>query len=157
MLSGRPPFGGRSNKEIIDSVLKGSYSFSNPVWNDISKEAKDLISKLLERQADMRLTSEEAYNHPWIQRQKNKEFGEIHVDKQVFSNMENYMNSVQLKRTTLSYMASRIPEDQIILLRQNFTKIDRNGDGQLTIEELVDGLKDCKEIKIDLSDLKLAM
>lgn len=157
MLSGRPPFGGRSNKEIIDSVLKGSYSFSNPVWNDISKEAKDLISKLLERQADMRLTSEEAYNHPWIQRQKNKEFGEIHVDKQVFSNMENYMNSVQLKRTALSYMASRIPEDQIILLRQNFTKIDKNGDGQLTIEELVDGLKDCKEIKIDLSDLKRAM
>jgi calcium-dependent protein kinase len=94
MLSGRPPFGGRSNKEIIDSVLKGSYSFSNPVWNDISKEAKDLISKLLERQADMRLTAEEAYNHPWIQRQKNKEFGEIHVDKQVFANMENYMNSV---------------------------------------------------------------
>lgn len=46
MLSGRPPFGGRSNKEIIDSVLKGSYSFSNPVWNDISKEAKDLISKV---------------------------------------------------------------------------------------------------------------
>ena len=157
MLSGRPPFGGRSNKEIIDSVLKGSYSFSNPVWNDISKEAKDLISKLLERQADMRLTSEEAYNHPWIQRQKNKEFGEIHVDKQVFSNMESYMNSVQLKRTTLSYMASRIPEDQIILLRQNFTKIDKNGDGQLTIEELVDGLRDCKEIKIDLSDLKRAM
>lgn len=105
----------------------------------------------------MRLTSEEAYNHPWIQRQKNKEFGEIRVDKQVFSNMENYMNSVQLKRTTLSYMASRIPEDQIILLRQSFTKIDKNGDGQLTIDELVEGLKDCKEIKIDLSDLKRAM
>jgi len=54
-------------------------------------------------------------------------------------------------------MASRIPEDQIILLRQNFTKIDKNGDGQLTNDELVDGLKDCKEIKIDLSDLKRAM
>ena len=62
-----------------------------------------------------------------------------------------------MKRTTLSYMASRIPEDQIILLRQNFTKIDKNGDGQLTNDELVDGLKDCKEIKIDLSDLKRAM
>lgn len=71
--------------------------------------------------------------------------------------MENYMNSVQLKRTTLSYMASRIPEDQIILLRQSFTKIDKNGDGQLTIDELVEGLKDCKEIKINLTDLKRAM
>ena len=49
MLSGKPPFGGRSNKEIIDNVLKGSYNFNNPAWNDVSAEAKDLIVKLLER------------------------------------------------------------------------------------------------------------
>ena len=67
MLSGKPPFGGKSNKEIIDNVLKGEYSFKNPVWEHISDEAKDLIAKLLERQADCRLTAEEAYNHPWIQ------------------------------------------------------------------------------------------
>ena len=66
MLSGKPPFGGKSNKEIIDNVLRGAYSYSNPVWDNISAEAKDLIDKLLERQADMRLTAEEAYNHPWI-------------------------------------------------------------------------------------------
>jgi calcium-dependent protein kinase len=72
------------------------------------------------------------------------------MSKDVYENMENYMNSVQLKRTTLSLIASRIPEDQIILLRQVFTKIDVNGDGQLTIEELITGLKDCPEIKINL-------
>lgn len=66
MLSGKPPFGGKSNKEIIDNVLKGSYNFNSPVWAGISASAKDLISKLIERQADMRLTAEEAYNHPWI-------------------------------------------------------------------------------------------
>jgi calcium-dependent protein kinase len=49
MLSGKPPFGGRSNKEIIDNVLKGSYSFNSSVWAGISKEAKNLISKLLDR------------------------------------------------------------------------------------------------------------
>lgn len=61
MLSGKPPFGGKSNKEIIENVLKGSYSLSNPVWEKISDSAKDLIGKLLERQADMRITAEEAY------------------------------------------------------------------------------------------------
>jgi serine/threonine protein kinase len=66
MLSGKPPFGGRSNKEIIENVLKGSYSLSGPIWEKISPQAKDLISKLLDRQADMRLTAEEAYQHPWI-------------------------------------------------------------------------------------------
>jgi len=32
MLSGKPPFGGRSNKEIIESVLKGNYNIQTPVW-----------------------------------------------------------------------------------------------------------------------------
>lgn len=67
------------------------------------------------------------------------------------------MNSVQMKRTTLSLIAARIPEDQIILLRQTFTKIDVNGDGQLTIEELINGLKGCPEIRIDLNDMQRAM
>lgn len=67
MLSGKPPFGGRSNKEIIDNVLNGEYQMTSPVWQSISDDAKDLIAKLLDRQADMRLTAEEAYNHPWIQ------------------------------------------------------------------------------------------
>jgi calcium-dependent protein kinase len=66
MLSGKPPFGGRSNKEIIENVLKGTYNLESNVWEKISDSAKDLISKLLERQADMRLTAEEAYQHPWI-------------------------------------------------------------------------------------------
>lgn len=66
MLSGRPPFGGKNNNEILNSVLQGSYDYSAPVWQLISDEAKDLITKLLDRQADMRLTAEEAYNHPWI-------------------------------------------------------------------------------------------
>ena len=57
MLSGKPPFGGKNNNEILNNVLTGSYDFSAPFWKMISNEAKDLISKLLERSADMRLTA----------------------------------------------------------------------------------------------------
>ena len=49
MLSGKPPFGGKGNKEIIENVLKGEYTFKSAVWEHISDSAKDLISKLLER------------------------------------------------------------------------------------------------------------
>ena len=111
MLSGKPPFGGRSNKEKIENVLKGTYNLESNVWEKISDSAKDLISKLLERQADMRLTAEEAYQHPWIQQQRDKEFKDVEISKDVFTNMQNYMDSVHLKRTTLSFIASRIPED----------------------------------------------
>jgi len=157
MLSGKPPFGGKSNKEIIDNVLKGEYSFKNPVWENISDNAKDLLAKLLERQADVRLTAEEAYNHPWIQQQKDKEFADVEVNADVFSNMETYMNSVALKRTTLSFIASRIPEDQIQTLRLAFSKMDKNGDGQLTLEELREGLKEVPEIALKEEDISKAM
>lgn len=49
MLSGRPPFGGKNNNEILNNVLHGSYDFKHQNWENISDEAKDLISKLLER------------------------------------------------------------------------------------------------------------
>jgi len=43
MLSGKPPFGGKTNKDIINNVLNGSYSMKSEVWNSVSNEAKDLI------------------------------------------------------------------------------------------------------------------
>ena len=67
------------------------------------------------------------------------------------------MNSVQLKRTTLSFIASRIPEDQIQQLRLAFSKIDKNGDGQLTYEELREGLSEIPEISIHEADIMQAM
>jgi calcium-dependent protein kinase len=33
MLSGKPPFGGKSNKEIINNVLQGSFKFNGPIWD----------------------------------------------------------------------------------------------------------------------------
>ena len=57
MLSGRPPFGGKNNNEILDNVMNGTFDYSSQNWNLVSKEGKDLIGKLLERQADLRLTA----------------------------------------------------------------------------------------------------
>ena len=105
----------------------------------------------------MRLTAEDAYNHPWIQRQRDREFQDVEISMDVFANMQSYMDSVQLKRTTLSFIASRIPEDQIQTLRQAFSKMDKNGDGQLTFEELKSGLAEIPEIELSQEDILNAM
>ena len=49
MLSGKPPYGGKNNNEILNNVLHGTFDFSAPQWENISAEAKDLISNLLSR------------------------------------------------------------------------------------------------------------
>lgn len=73
MMCGKPPFGGKTNKEIINNVLNGTYNMKSEVWANVSDEAKDLINKLLQRSADLRLTAEEASNHPWIKSERNRE------------------------------------------------------------------------------------
>lgn len=45
--------------------VKLNFNFVDDVWNDVSDEAKDLISKLL-CPANERLDAKQALNHPWI-------------------------------------------------------------------------------------------
>jgi calcium-dependent protein kinase len=46
MLSGEPPFCGENEAEILDNVKSRNYSFGEE-FEDISKEARDLIEKCL--------------------------------------------------------------------------------------------------------------
>lgn len=71
--------------------------------------------------------------------------------------MRNYIDSVNFKRTTLTLIASRIPEDQIKALREAFSKFDRNGDGKLTLEELFEGVKQIKGCSLTNEDIENAM
>ena len=43
MLSGKPPFSGKTNKDIINNVLNGTYSMKSDVWKNVSDQAKDLV------------------------------------------------------------------------------------------------------------------
>ena len=45
LLSQRPPFGGRDDYEIMENVKKGKYDLTQPPFDKISEEAKDLIKK----------------------------------------------------------------------------------------------------------------
>ena len=66
MLSGKVPFPGESNKEIIENVMRGEYHFEHDAFDNVSAEAKDLISRLLVKDVMKRATAKEAYNHSWV-------------------------------------------------------------------------------------------
>lgn len=68
LLSGKPPFDGNDDKEIVNSVRIGTYSLSGPEWRNISNDAKDLIKKMLAYEVSNRINAELALNHPWIKK-----------------------------------------------------------------------------------------
>merc|ERR1712141_237060 len=85
LLCGYVPFSGRCGKDcgwedrgeecfdcqaqLFQSIKSGHVTFPDKPWSGISEEAKDLIEKLLVRDASQRLDASSILNHPWIIKQ----------------------------------------------------------------------------------------
>lgn len=52
---------------LFESIQEGKYEFPEKEWAHISSSAKDLISKLLVRDAKNRLSARQVLQHPWVQ------------------------------------------------------------------------------------------
>lgn len=52
---------------LFNSIQEGVYEFPEREWAEISSDAKDLISKLLVKEASLRLSAAGVMAHPWVQ------------------------------------------------------------------------------------------
>ncbi|CAI5474538.1 unnamed protein product [Closterium sp. Yama58-4] len=59
LLSGSPPFSGRSNDEIFQAVRSKEIDLTRKPWPSISEGAKDLVRRMLTRDPEARITMEE--------------------------------------------------------------------------------------------------
>lgn len=76
LLCGYPPFysaeEGDSETGVLKAVVKGRYTFHPAFWDQVSAEAKDLVTRLLCLDPRLRLTASEALRHPWILRHQSR-------------------------------------------------------------------------------------
>lgn len=47
LLSGKAPFDAKTDEDIIKAILKGEYSMDEPIWEEISDDAKSLIKRMM--------------------------------------------------------------------------------------------------------------
>ncbi|KAF4315546.1 hypothetical protein BBO99_00008470 [Phytophthora kernoviae] len=66
LLCGYPPFPGANHAIVLDKVVKAEYGFESPYWDEVSDEAKDLVSDLLTVDRQKRLDASGILAHPWM-------------------------------------------------------------------------------------------
>ncbi|XP_058829179.1 obscurin isoform X2 [Topomyia yanbarensis] len=66
LLGGISPFLGRNDRETLTRIRDGKWTFIGSVWEFISTEARDFITKLLVYEDERRMTIKEALNHSWF-------------------------------------------------------------------------------------------
>eukprot|EP00029_Vermamoeba_vermiformis_P001264 TRINITY_DN11434_c0_g1_i1.p1 TRINITY_DN11434_c0_g1~~TRINITY_DN11434_c0_g1_i1.p1 ORF type:complete len:363 (-),score=35.43 TRINITY_DN11434_c0_g1_i1:73-1161(-) len=66
LLCGYPPFSSEDDEELLEMSAEGLYSFPSPYWDGISKEAKNLVARLLTKDPSKRITAKMFLADAWI-------------------------------------------------------------------------------------------
>ncbi|CAD8083778.1 unnamed protein product [Paramecium sonneborni] len=144
MLCGYPPFGGQ-DQEILQNIEIGKYEFDPEDWSKISEDAKNLIKKMLTKDYQQRISAQEAYNDPWIQ--KNAPNGQI--DMKAIKNLSSFFGKNKVRAALMQFITTNLmtnTEKEGLL--NEFKKIDKDGNGQISKEELLQVyMKQYDEIK----------
>ena len=146
-----PPFSADNDDEIFNKIKIGKYYLKGKVWSEISSEAINLISELLTKDIDKRLSAEQALNHAWFKNMfsdKNKElleaqkinFPKTHL-KGIISNIKTFRAEKKLQQAALAFIVHNLAKrEDVRELKNVFLAFDLNGDGRLTKDELIQGM-----------------
>lgn len=143
LLSGEPPFSDEDDNLIFKKILIGKYKLSGKFWDKISVEAKELIKRMLTYDYTQRPSAAEILeSDPWIKRYScNNNTDKLDL-KSALINISKFKQSKKIQQAALGYIVHHLSNDkEVDRLRKIFQIIDVNGDGQLTRDELYEGLK----------------
>jgi calcium-dependent protein kinase len=109
----------------------------------VSKEAKELVKKLLTYDPAKRISAAEALNDPWILKMTHRSTVQPASDLPALtamSQLTKFHADSTLKQAAMTYIVSQLVDDKEKReLQKVFQKLDKNGDGTLSKQELVEG------------------
>ena len=141
LLTGEPPFNGNTDEEILQNVKNGYVDFSTSIFEEISEEAKDLLSKLLEKVPSKRYSAIEALEHPWIKNLAPNAKLNKNIGQKVFTNLKNFQADQKLQEAAVAFITNQlVSKEETEELRKIFIELDTNCDGVLSREEVECGL-----------------
>jgi len=143
-LVGRPPFNGKDNVEIVESIKTKNYDENNPKLLTRSPEVRDLIKHLIEKDVNKRLSAKEALNHEWFKKYNGRKLFGNFQEKDIqpyINNLFNYTFNSKIQQLVIAFLVHNLPHTEsshnILKMYRYFNKA---GDCRLTKEELKNGL-----------------
>lgn len=155
MLWGYPPFASEDDDETMQLIEQGEVEFDDDAWGEISDEAKDLIVQIFQVEQN-RLSAKKVLSHPWVQKHVNSAGAvePVILDAQM-KRLKEYQNKSKFRKAILSYLSTRVNDDDVKEEKKLFEQLDKNKDGYITIKELQEA--DKSNSGIDLKNILMSI
>jgi calcium-dependent protein kinase len=140
LLCGRPPFDGENDDQILENVAKGLYKISGPIWSKVSTEGIDLVRKMLQFDPEKRISAQLALSHQWIVTNTESILLNEVIHSEALKNLKEFNASTKLQQAALTFLTTHlINKEEMNQLQMAFQALDKNNDGKLSKQELLDG------------------
>ncbi|KAL6900689.1 hypothetical protein ACP4OV_005365 [Aristida adscensionis] len=138
LLCGVPPFWGDNDEKIAQAILRGTLDFSREPWPRVSANAKDLVRRMLDQDPTTRPTASQVLEHPWL---KNADTApNVSLGDAVRARLQQFSAMNKFKKKALGVVARNLPVEELNKYVQMFHHMDKDHNGNLSLEELMDGL-----------------
>lgn len=133
ILAGRYPFYDEDEQTIYKLVKQGALHLDDATWSNISAEAKDLVTHLLEKDPAKRYTAVQALAHPWFTKTEGPA---ITVDQRVMDAYKLLKVNSKLQQETMLFLVHHFTLDEIRSFRDIFQDADQQNANELTPAEV---------------------
>jgi calcium-dependent protein kinase len=142
LLCGYPPFNAETDQEILNKIKIGKFSFPDEEWDVVSSEGKDLITHMLAYNPTDRFGASGCLTHKWFSENTSKSTVDKTFSIKCLNNMKKFHAERKLQQAALTYIVNHLitKEDKNELL-ELFQQFDKNGDGVLSKDEIIEGYK----------------
>eukprot|EP00984_Skeletonema_dohrnii_P007771 scaffold2862_cov238-Skeletonema_dohrnii-CCMP3373.AAC.4 len=148
LLCNEKPFRGKRS-EMLSKIKHCDFTFNNPGWCNVSKDAKRFVAALLTKDPKKRLSADEALQHSWL---KKKDFASVSTKElneslmlNVKDNILSFAQTSELKKIAAVIVAHKSSVKEILDMRRAFEEIDTEKDGVITIDEFKTAMAECDE------------
>lgn len=142
IITGDFPFDAEFHDQLLAKILKAEYSLEGKIWFSASHDLKDIITGLLQKEPLKRISAEQALKHPWVQNTCAENVDEK-VFIKTFKRMKTMPQSTKIQEVFQIFLISQVSkyDKEIIKLKEVFSIIDKDKNGIISKEELINLLE----------------
>jgi calcium-dependent protein kinase len=137
LLTGLTPFWGETEEAVLDMVLHADIDYSSPPWGAVSRQAKDIVKRMLNRNPDKRPTPSELLQHRWLCAAAS----DTPLDPIVVERLRSMAVAIRVKRAAMLAASQGLRPEHLPRLHAVFESLDVDRSGSLANEELAVGLQ----------------